>query len=286
MASVAPFAILFGVLATLGLLLTSFWEPVSQRAETFANRFQSNLDVAGIRIEPKQYALLVLGLGAALWTLMIIVVRPNPLVGLLLFILVAGLIAYGAWWFVQFCLKRRIAQFQDQLEQALRTLAGGVRVGLGIRQAFVMTAEQIRNPAKTEFLRVVGLTNIGISILDAFDQLAARMTNPETAMLTRVLRVQSQTGGNLGDILDGLANTIRDRRRMRRRISAITAQGRATGWLLGLLPIGIGMFLVVAEPQLRDAMLFTILGRIFLAIALALDGLAIFSLMKIVNIEP
>lgn len=286
MAAVAPFAILFGLLATLGLLLTSYWGPVSRRVETFSKRFHSNLDVAGMRIEPQQYGLVIIGIGAALWTLMIIVVRPNPLIGLLLFMLTAGLTVYGAWWFVQFRLKRRIAQFQDQLEQALRTLAGAVRVGLGIRQAFVMTAEQSRNPVKTEFMRVVGLTNIGLSILDGFDQMAARMTNPETMMLTRVLRVQSQTGGNLGDVLEGLANTIRDRRRMRRRISAITAQGRATGWLLGLLPIGLGIFLVVAEPQLRDAMLFTLLGRILLAIALALDGIAIFSLMKIVNIEP
>jgi tight adherence protein B len=98
--------------------------------------------------------------------------------------------------------------------------------------------------------------------------------------------VQSQTGGDLASVLEGLANTIRDRRRLRRRISAITAQGRATGWLLGLLPIGLGVFLIVAEPQLRDAMLFTLIGRILLAVALGLDFLAIISLMKIVNIDP
>ena len=286
MAAVAPFAIIFGALATLALVLTSYWGPVSERAGTFGNRFRTDLELAGMRIEPQQYGFVMLALGAAIWTVLIIVLRPNPLIGLVLLLAVAGLTFYGARWFVQSRRKARVAQFQDQLEQALRTLAGGVRVGLGIRQALVMTAEQSRDPVKTEFTRCVGLSNVGLTILDAFDQMAARMTNPETAMLARVLRVQSQTGGDLGGVLEGLANTIRDRRRLRRRISAITAQGRATGWLLGLLPLGLGVFLVVAEPQLRDAMLFTLIGRIFLAIALGLDGLAIFSLMKIVNIDP
>lgn len=286
MAAVAPFAIIFGALATLALLLTTYWGPVSERAGTFGNQFRTDLELAGMRIEPQQYGFVMIGIGAAIWTALIIVTRPNPLIGLLLLLIVAGLTIYFARGYVRGRRKKRIAQFQDQLEQALRTLAGGVRVGLGIRQALVMTAEQSRDPVKTEFTRCVGLSNVGLSILDAFDQMAARMTNPETAMFARVLRVQSQTGGDLGSVLDGLANTIRDRRRLRRRISAITAQGRATGWLLGLLPIGLCIFLVVAEPELRNAMLFTLIGRILLAIALALDGLAIFFLMKIVNIDP
>jgi tight adherence protein B len=116
--------------------------------------------------------------------------------------------------------------------------------------------------------------------------MAARMTNPETAMLARVLRVQTQTGGNLGSILTGLADTIRDRRRLLRKVGVITAQGRATGWLLGLMPIGLGGFLVIAEPALRDAMLFTTLGQLFLGVALALDALSILSIMKIVQIDP
>ncbi len=286
MAAVAPIAIIFGALIAVALLLTSYWTSVSARAKTIGERFQADFELAGLRIEPHQFGFVMIGIGAAVWMLMILVLRPSFLVGAFLFIVIAGLTVYGARWYVQNRRKARIAQFQDQLENALRTLASGVRVGLGIRQAFVMTAENSRDPVKTEFTRVVGLSNLGVSLVDAFDQMAARMTNPETAMLARVLRVQSQTGGDLASVLEGLANTIRDRRRLRRRISAITAQGRATGWLLCLLPIGLGVFLIVAEPQLRDAILFTLIGRILLAVALGLDFLAIISLMKIVNIDP
>jgi tight adherence protein B len=167
----------------------------------------------------------------------------------------------------------------------LRTLAGGVRVGLGIRQALVLTSEQSREPAKTEFMRVVGLSSLGVSILDAFDQLALRMTNTETAVLARVVRVQAQTGGDLGSCLEGLAGTIRDRRRLRRRVKAITAQGRATAWLLGLLPIDVGGF-ILTQDELRADMLYSALGHVFVAISLGLDALAIASLMKITRLDP
>jgi tight adherence protein B len=180
---------------------------------------------------------------------------------------------------------RRVAAFSEQLEGALRTLAGGVRVGLGVRQALVLTSEQSREPAKSELMRVVGLSSLGVSILDAFDQLALRMTTTETAVLARVVRVQAQTGGDLATVLEGLAGTIRDRRRLRRRVRAVTAQGRATAWLLGLLPLGIGAF-TATQDELRVAMLTTLIGQIFLGTALGLDALAIFVLTRITRIDP
>jgi tight adherence protein B len=286
MVTIGPIVVIGCMLGAIACLIAYFWIPIGTRVVAFGNGFRTDLELAGMRIEPQRYGFTSIGIGAAAWTLSILLLRPGLLFGLVLLALWGGLTIYGAGWYVKHRRKRRIAQFQDQLEQALRTLAGGVRVGLGIRQAFVMTAEESRNPIKMEFTRVVGLNNVGVSILDAFDQMATRMTNPETAMLARVLRVQSQTGGNLGGILSGLADTIRDRRRLLRRVSAITAQGRATGWLLGLLPVALGAFLVVAEPTLREAMLFTPVGQLFLGIALGLDALSIFSIMKIVQIDP
>jgi tight adherence protein B len=286
MVAVVPIAIIFGIFGTLAFLTASYWGPISGRVVKFGNGFKTDLELAGMRIEPQKYGFVMIGIGAAAWTASILLFRPNLLFGLLLLGLCAGLTVFGAGSYVRLQRTRRIAKFQDQFEQSLRSLAGGVRVGLGIRQAFVMTAQESRNPLKGEFTRVVGLNNVGMSFVDAFDHMAARMTNPETAMLARVLRVQIQTGGNLGGVLSALADTIRDRRRLLRRVSAITAQGRATGWLLGLIPIVLGAFLVVAEPTLRDSMLFTAIGRIFLGTALALDALAIFSIMKIVQIDP
>ncbi len=285
MAAVAPVAILFGIIAAIGLLCASFWEPISARFEKLGLRFAADLDAAGMRIAPAHFVFVLAGVALTTWIGLLAYFRPGLLVAILLLVACGGLTLWGGRSHLRSRRRKRIAAFQDQLEGALRTLSGGVRVGLGIRQALVLTSEQSREPVKTEFMRVVGLSNLGWSILDAFDQMALRMTNTETAVLARVIRVQAQTGGDLGSVLDGLAGTIRDRRRLRRRVKAITAQGRATAWLLGLLPIAIGGF-VASQDELRDAMLGTLIGQMFLGMAFVLDGIAIFSLVRITKIDP
>ncbi|MDQ6926611.1 MAG: type II secretion system F family protein [Candidatus Eremiobacteraeota bacterium] len=285
MAAVAPWAILLGAVAAVALVFASFSEQIFARIGKLAPKFVVDLEAAGMKTEPKQFVFILTGIAAALWVAAIALIRPAPLVAILIALACAGATFMGG----RFHLKRRkagrVAKFQDQLEGALRSLSGGIRVGLGIRQALVLTSDQSREPVKTEFMRVVGLSNLGWSILDAFDQMALRMTNTETTVLARVIRVQAQTGGDLGSVLDGLAGTIRDRRRLRRRVKAITAQGRATAWLLGMLPLVIGMF-ILSQDELRDPMLHTLIGQVLLAIALGLDGLAIFCLVKITKIDP
>jgi tight adherence protein B len=267
------------------LLFASFWEPLFARIGKLGPRFTTDLEAAGMRIEPAQFVFVLAGVAVGTWVLLLLVLHPGVAVSLLILVACAGFSAFGGRTYLRRRRAKRIAAFSDQLEGALRTLAGGVRVGLGIRQALVLTSEQSREPSKTEFMRVVGLTSLGMGILDAFDQLAARMTNTETAVLARVVRVQAQTGGDLGSVLDGLAGTIRDRRRLRRRVRAITAQGRATAWLLGLLPLLVGAFMLT-QGELRDSMVSTLIGQIFLGIALALDALAIVSLVRITKIDP
>lgn len=285
MAAIAPWAILLGAVAAVALLFGSFSEAIFGRIAKLAPRFVIDLEAAGMRTEPKQFVFVLTGIAVAMWVGLIALMRPAPAIAMLLAVACVGLALVGGRSYLKRRRTKRIAAFQDQLEGALRSLAGGIRVGLGIRQALVLTSDQSREPVKTEFMRVVGLSNLGWSILDAFDQMALRMTNTETAVLSRVIRVQAQTGGDLGSVLDGLAGTIRDRRRLRRRVKAITAQGRATAWLLGLLPLVIGA-VITTQDELRDPMLHTFIGQMLLGIAIALDALAIFCLIKITKIDP
>jgi tight adherence protein B len=275
---------LLGAVAAVALLFNSFSGPILAYFGTFGERFATDLEAAGMTLEPQNFGFILIGVALVPWIALLVLLHPSPLVGVLLLVGSALFAYFGGRYFLKRRRIKRVATFTDQLEGALRTLAGGVRVGLGIRQALAITSEQSREPAKTEFLRVVGLSNLGMSILDAFDQLALRMTNTETAVLARVVRVQSQTGGDLGTVLEGLAGTIRDRRRLRRRVSAVTAQGRATAWLLGVLPLGVGAF-VLTQDELRDAMLLTVPGHFFLALALVLDGIAVFALTRITRID-
>lgn len=285
MAALAPLAIFVGALTALAFIFASVWQPLFERIGTLGTRFGEDIDSAGMRISPERFVFVLVVIATGAWVALLLLTGTDPAIALLVLSVCLVATFFAGRFYLRRRRTQRIALFRDQLEGALRTLAGGVRVGLGIRQALVLTSEQSRDPAKSEFMRVVGLSDLGVSTLDAFDKLAERMTNMETAVLARVIRVQAQTGGDLASVLEGLAGTIRDRRRLLRRIRAVTAQGRATAWLLGLLPVAVGAF-ILTQADLRDAMLFTLVGRIFLGIALGLDALAIFSLVRITRIDP
>jgi tight adherence protein B len=162
--------------------------------------------------------------------------------------------------------------------------AGAVRVGLGLRQALIHVAEQSPEPARRELTRVVAAANIGVPLVDALDELAHRMNAHETHVLVRLLRVQAQTGSDLAAVLEGLADTIRDRRRFHRKVRAITAQGRMSAWFLGLLPLVIGFLVFMMGPDLRASALGTGVGHLGLALALTLDAAAVLVLLRVTKV--
>jgi tight adherence protein B len=104
-------------------------------------------------------------------------------------------------------------------------------------------------------------------------------------MLARVIRVQAQSGGNLGEVLEGLAETIRDRRRLTRRISGLTSQSRATAWLLGLLPLFVCAFTLTTQPALRMAAFGSSIGEASIVFGLALDAAAVFFLFQLTRFD-
>jgi tight adherence protein B len=169
---------------------------------------------------------------------------------------------------------RRTKKFMPQLESALRMIAGSLRVGLSLPQAMVVVAEELDDPAKTEFTRVVGRTNLGVSILDALDEMAGRLPSSELSMTVRAIRVQSKTGGDLADLLESVGDTIKARRTLARKVAALTAEGRMSAYVILALPIGVGIFLTIAQPHMGHALMFTMVGHLALVTVAVLETLA------------
>jgi tight adherence protein B len=167
----------------------------------------------------------------------------------------------------------------------LRSLASGVRAGLGLRQGLVHVSEHSQDPIRKELTRIAGASNLGVSVLDAFDELGRRFPTPEAQMLARVVRVNAEAGGDLSTVLESLADTIRDRRRLDRKISSLTAQGRASAWVIGFLPLVVGAFVLVTQLPMREAVLTTTFGHFVLLIGIGLDALAVLVLYRITRFE-
>jgi tight adherence protein B len=181
--------------------------------------------------------------------------------------------------------RRKNERFMPQLESALRMMAGSLRVGLGLRQALVVVAEELPEPAKTEFMRVVGRTNLGVSILDALDEFAERMPSSELTLTVRAIRVQSKTGGDLADLLDSIADTIKARRTLARKVSALTAEGRVSAYVILSMPPGVGLFLALTQPRMGHALVTTTIGHITIAAVIGLEGIAAFVIARMLKVD-
>ena len=283
--TLGPLAIFIAAVATVALAFVSFRDAITAAVLRFLKRFSTLLDRAGIRRPAEELFIQLVTAAAVLWIAGILVLRPNPIAGVFMIAIAALLTGGGFLAYVEFSLHRRVHLFVDQLEVVLRLMASGLRSGLGLRQTLSMVVDEASEPSKYEYARVIAQTNVGASVYDALDDLAERMKTNDSLMMARVIRIQSQTGGDLAKILEQLANTIKERRRMIRKIDALTAESRAGAAILALLPPLLGTYILLTQPAMGQALLFTPIGHIVLLIVAALEFLGIVTLMRILKVN-
>ena len=280
---VAPYAIFFGVSAAVALLFHTFWARITNVLTPYLTGYRRGLERAAMQVSSEQLLLGIVGAGVGLWLAYMVVVKPDLVRGLLVLPITMSLSVIGCKVWIDTRIRARLESFNQQLELVLRLISSGLRVGLGLRQAFVIVIEEMPDPARTEFRTVIGQTNIGIPIYDALDRLAERMPSSEIIMMVRAIRIQSQTGGNLGKVLDNLASTIKDRRRIARKVKALSAEARMSGYVITALPVLVGVFILVAEPHMRESLLSTKIGHVVMLIVVLLEGLGGFVLNRMMK---
>ena len=282
---VVPVAIGAGVFGVFALLVFAMGVDIRKTLAHYGQTFQVSIDRADMTIKAEEFMLALLGAGAVVWVGATILLRGDLITSLLLVPASMGLTITVGNFALKFKGNMRVRGFENQLELVLRMLAGALRVGLGLRQAIILVTEEVPDPARREFMRVIGRTNIGISVLDALDEMAKSMPSNEMTMFTRGLRVQSQTGGDLAKVLEVLAGTIRDRRRVTRKMNALTAQGRFGAVIIGGLPLLVGGFVMATQADMAQALLHTQPGWIALGLVAVLEVLAIFTLNRILQFD-
>lgn len=285
MVALAPLAIFLGAAISAALAFFAFWDGIHRGAMAKVTGFAAMLDRAGIRRKPEEIIITWVTITAVLWIGSSWLLQASPVLGMFLLVLAAACSALALAAGLQFQLKRRTAAFLDQFETTLRLMSSGLRSGLGLQQALTMVVEESAEPARHEFSRVLGQSNIGVSVYDALDDLAMRMPTNETLMMARVVRINAQAGGDLGHVLEQLANTIRERRRMRRKVQSITAEGRAGAMVLGAMPMFLGAFILMTQPRMNHGLLWTAPGHVVLVIIALLETLGILTLMRLLKVN-
>ncbi len=165
--------------------------------------------------------------------------------------LIAG---FAAVAYPRIRIARRRKAFEEQLPDAISLIAGSLQAGHTFLRAIQMMCQESEPPLSEEFGRVVHETRLGDSVVDALDRMAQRLEIRDLEWIVQAIRIQQSVGGKLADLLYTLGDYIRSRDEIRREIKTLTAEGRASAWMLGALPLVVLMAVQVVNPEYMQPM--------------------------------
>jgi tight adherence protein B len=240
----------------------------------------AHLARAGLRLQPSK----VVG-GTALASLLVaalfLVVGASTLTAVT-FGLITPLAPYA---YLRHRVHQRLRAFEECFPEAIDLMARALRAGHTLPASLSMIAEELPDPARSEFRMLYEQQNYGMPLPQVLRSFAARLPLVDVRLFVTAVLTQRETGGNLTEILDNLAAVTRDRFRVRRQLRVLTAQGRMTGWILSSLPLGLALMLYLVNPAHMQAFVRDPLGLHMLQIAAALQVIGTVAIRKIVAVE-
>lgn len=181
--------------------------------------------------------------------------------------------------------EKRIKKFNEQLSDTLVIFSNALKAGYSYLQAVSSVAKEMPDPISKEFGRVLKEMSFGMDANKTLFNLLDRVASEDLKLMVTAIVIQKETGGNLAEILDNIADTIRERITLQNEIKTLTAQGRFSGIIVGLMPFVLILFLYIANKPYVEVLFIHPIGRIMLvlsAINLVIGG---FLISKIVKIE-
>ncbi|WID94473.1 type II secretion system F family protein [Bosea vestrisii] len=242
---------------------------------------ESRIEQAGLSWSRKQYWLLGVALGIALATALLIA-SGNWVVGLVGFLI--GLFGLPRFY-LAYLGKRRMLRFTNEFPNALDVIVRGIKSGLPLNDCVRIIASEAQEPVKTEFRLIVEAQTLGMSLTDAATKLFERMPCAEANFFGIVLAIQQKTGGNLAETLANLSRVIRERRKMRDKIQAVSMEAKASAAIIGSLPPAVAGLVYVTSPGYMDALFTTDAGRIALVGCGVWMLVGILIMRKMINFE-
>ncbi len=176
-------------------------------------------------------------------------------------------------------------KLNGQVVEMLGMVANSLKSGYGLMQSFEFASNQIDPPLATELKRVLRDANLGMSNEDALRGMGERIDSADMDMVLTAINIQSAVGGNLAEILEGVAFTMRERERMRGEIITLTSQQRMTGIVIGGLPVAMCLLFLLINPEYMGLLFTTTAGQVMLVAAVVLEFLGAMSMKKILAIE-
>lgn len=202
---------------------------------------------------------------------------------------VAGGFVVGMWglpgWILSFLRDRRIKSFIDEFPAAIDVIVRGIRAGLPVGDCFRIVASEAREPVRNEFRQMVESQSIGLSVGEAVERFAERMPIPEASFFAIVVAITQKTGGNLSEALSNLSNVLRERKKMRGKIQAMSTEAKTSAGIIGALPFLVGTAVYFLQPSYIMVLFEANIGKIIVAGCAVWMGIGVMVMRKMINFD-
>jgi tight adherence protein B len=180
---------------------------------------------------------------------------------------------------------KRLDKFEEHFPEALDLLSRGIRAGHAFSAGMKMVADELPEPVGPEFRKAFEEQNYGLPLKESLNNLALRIPLLDVRFFSTAVLIQRETGGNLSEILDTLANVVRERFKIRRQVRVHTAHGRFTGWVLMALPGFLALALSFINPDHMKLLFTDRLGQMMVIASVVMQAVGFVWIKKVIKIE-
>jgi tight adherence protein B len=244
-------------------------------------RISARLEAAGSGLKAPEWLLVHVGIMASAAMLGMLISKGNLILGFIF----TALGFFLPWMFLGFKKNRRLKAFNSSLPDTLQLMAGSLQAGLSLAQSVDTIVREGAEPIASEFRRVIIETRLGVTLEDALEGITERFESKDFAWVVMAIKIQRQVGGNLAELLNTVAGTIREREYMRRQVAALAAEGKLSAYVLGGLPPAFLTYLLLVNRDYVMPMFTDPKGWVMLGGGALLLSVGIFWMSRLIKVE-
>lgn len=252
-----------------------------ERSKRTAPTLKSKLSQAGLSLSPTQFTLIGIGFGLFMAAAAFVAGAPAVVAGGLLFIAGVGV----PRWVLNFMVKRRMNKFLEEFPNSLDVMVRSIKSGLPLTDALRLIAAEGQEPVRSEFRRVVESQQMGLSIPDACARMFIHIPLQEVNFFSIVIAIQSQAGGNLSEALSNLSRVLRERRKMRAKVDALSMEAKASAVIIGALPLIVMLLVYLTTPDYIKVIFIDPRGHLILGASAVWMTIGILMMRKMINFD-
>jgi tight adherence protein B len=256
-------------------------EKVLHRNKSLEDRIAKSLDAAGSSWQASEWLLLHAAIFVGAGVVGLLLGKGSLLLGLIFF----GLGAVGPLLYLRMRKARRRKAFASSLPDTLQLMSGSLAAGLSLAQSVDTIVREGTEPVSSEFKRVLVEARLGVALEDSLESVGERFESKDFAWVVMAIKIQRQVGGNLAELLETVASTMREREYMRRQVAALAAEGKLSAWVLGGLPPLFLIYLLLTNRDYVWVLFTEPMGWLMLGGAGALLALGVFWMSRLIKVE-